>query len=178
MEIIGGIICIILEALFIFLCIRAMKDDKLSLIRNILFLFGIIAANLISGILHMSVFRYLLTVGLTLLVIRVIYKHVKFYDIYALFIAWAVKITFEILSVVIIFRALDGTTVWHGALCGAIFLLMPILLRVPISKAYKALELAWSRSQAFYLRYALGIVFILSILLYLRGLTEFAKGVQ
>jgi len=55
---------IVLEALYIFLSLKAIIREKLSPWRNAGLFFGVVAANLGSGILAGSVFRFLLIAGL------------------------------------------------------------------------------------------------------------------
>ena len=75
MNIIFIILSILLEAWFIFIAIKAMKSEKISVLRNALLFFGIVVANLGSGILARTPFKHLLTVSIIFIIIKLLYNN-------------------------------------------------------------------------------------------------------
>ncbi|MCL1859098.1 MAG: hypothetical protein FWF92_07670 [Oscillospiraceae bacterium] len=168
MNVVLIVLSILLEAAFIFISIKAMKSEKLSIVKNILLFIGIIAANIGSGILTGSVFRYLLIVALYFIMIKSLYnKNANFYDIFCLFGILAFKITIETLTMLLFIKELEQYTLVNSIICNIIFLIFPIVLFKSIRKCYLLIDKLWKCRENFYIRYMLCITMISAIILYL-----------
>lgn len=177
LNIIGSIICVLLEALYLFICIKTIKG-RLTIVKNIGLFIGIIITNLASGILHTSVFRYLLVLLLWFVVLRIIYQNrVRFYDVFALNCILAIKLTIEFIFVVILSFSIMEVNVITALIGGAIITLFAILSRTIFYKLYQLLIKLWDDGEAFYLRYILSILLISATMLYFQAMLKHIEKV-
>jgi len=159
---------IALEALYVDLCIVFSKNEKLSVTRHFLLFVGIIIANLISGVLFASVFRFLCWSVLTYGVMILIYKrNVKFFDIFVLFCILFLKTFLEYVILHILGWDIDSISHTIIIIVGAIIAILPLITKALLARAYFALGLLWKKDNTFYIRYVLCILFICAILLYM-----------
>ena len=145
-----------------------MKAVKLTWKQNVLFLVGIIAADLVSGILNGSVFRYLFVVALLMALIRFIFRGVKFYDSFTLFVVYGVKGSVELLIMLAIIQLNLIITLNVMVIVSISLLILPITLSYFIKIAYSKIESLWKAGEAFYLRYILCVLMICGIMIVLK----------
>ena len=170
------ILSILFEGLFFYIAIKAMKKDKISIIRNILLYLGIIFSNLISGIiLSASIFRYLLFATLFFGLLKLIYKS-RFYDFLILNLVFLFKGTVELILFVIFINSIDEITYLYNFLFSGFIMIFPILLNKIISIFYIKLTKLWDNIYSFYVRYILCFLTTLAMLFYFYRTVQFMRG--
>jgi hypothetical protein len=154
-----------------YICVKSIRIKQVTKIKNIGLFFGIIACNLASGLLYMSVFRYLVVVALYFGLLKFLYKNsTKFYDVFAINVFLFIKLFCEYIT----FLAFDYT-ILNAVICLSAFCVIPLVFQKQILKKYILLSDLWNHRLTFYLRYSLIVVSIASILIYSQILISIMK---
>ena len=161
-----------LEATYIFISLRAIIREKLSVGRNTGLFFGIIVANLASGILYMSPFRHLLFIALLFGLMKLVCKeHVLFYNMGLISIILGIKATLEIGGMLpILFGAMEFNTAYRLA-CSIGLFIFAACTRSILSRFRDIVDGYWRQDYTFYVRYLLNIGFIIALCIYIYGFT-------
>jgi len=180
-----------LEAGYIFISLRAILGDKLGvwrnmnadlgyelplpqhertlcILRNAGLFFGIIAANLVSGILHMSPFRHLLFIALLFGLMKLVCRErILFYNMFLVSAILGIKATLEMFIVLTVVLNVFEFSVFYRIICNLILLVFAIVSRKLFTWLRDFVDNLWQQENTFYVRYCLNIGFIASICMYI-----------
>jgi len=166
---------VVLEAAYIFISLRAIIREKLSLLRNAGLFFGIIAANLGSVIFIGTPFRFLLVAGLIFGLMKLVFtEKVYFYSLFLVIAVYGVKWTIEILLMLVIgFENISASLLIAG---GVGLLIFPIAMYFPTIEACTFAGKLFKRPRTFFVRYILVCILIATAMVYLWILTHHAQN--
>ena len=174
MNIMRIILAVLFEAAYIFACIRICKP--LRGLKNAALFGGIAAANLASGILYMTVWRYLFAAVLIFGLLKLAYKkEAYFYDLFVIFLFLSTKFTIEFF--IFIKFGIDGFDFLYAMFIGLVIALLPLILCKQIKFLYNSLCRAWNNGEAFYLRYLLSLAVVATIMVYLGFIVNYMNEV-
>lgn len=170
------ILCVVLEALYIFNCIKTIKTHKIKSSKNIFLFIGILFVNLfsgvLSGILALSAFKYIIIIALDCVLLNLTYhKLFRFYDIFFISIFWLFKFFVEYLYCKFLSCTLDYNQILFCTLINLLIVLLSVMFKQLILKLYNKTILIFNNNTAFYLRYILFTLLNISILIYI-GILE------
>jgi len=167
---------IFLEALYIFISLRAIIHEKLSAWRNVGLFVGIIAMNLGSGIIGLIIgftpFEHLIFIALLFGLMKLICKEsVLFYHLGIISVILGVKFTLEIIGMLpVLVGIIEFSAVYRLAYSIALFI-FAIYTKSVLSKLCDIVDCYFKKEYTFYVRYLLCIGFIIAIIAYIYGFT-------
>jgi len=162
-----------LEAMYIFISLKAIIREKLSVGRKIFLFFGIVAANLASGILYMTPFRFLMVAFLVFGLLKLVCRdRVYYYNLFLVKIVYGVKLAIELLIVLFIFGDNHEFTPSRMVAVGAALLVIPIGLYLPTQKIRNYVNELWHKDDTFLVRYVLCALFILLFIVFQLLMTQ------
>jgi len=161
---------ILLEALYIFISLKALVMEKLSIKRNLGLFFGIVAANLASGILHATPFRFFLVGFLVFGLMKLVCRSVYFFKLHLIIAIYGVKFVIEII-VAALFFSYEATEI-SIVFTSALLLILPVALYLPARLLCKKISLLWQGENLFYLRFWLVIMSLSGLLVYVKLLVQ------
>jgi len=168
---------IALEATFLFISLRAIIQEGLSAKRSAFLFLGIIVANLASGILAGSVFRFLLIAILLYGLLKMLARRdAHFYHLFLIMVACGIKVTLEVAYVAHILGAEIFTPV-HALFGGIGILIFPVLLYKPTQRLNNNMQAKWRALEiSFYKRYAIILIATAGVMLYLYAMIWVANA--
>jgi len=172
-EVITVTALVFIEALYILISLRAISREKLGVTRNAFLFFGVIAANLASGVIAGNVFRFLLVSALIFGLMKLVScEKVYFYNFFLIMLVISIKMTLEIIYIVLIV-GLQNFTMTLSIAGGIIFLIFPIAMLKPTKKTCEKINAFWQKEGTFYIRYALVITMIAGVMIYTHILNKY-----
>jgi hypothetical protein len=97
----------------------------------------------------------------------------RFYDVFALFVMLLIKAIYEFTGVYAILGGAEYVTPYNSVLFMLILFAAIVLCGSVLRRAYEAMEILWSKGEAFYLRYVLCIASISSIMVLIRHISNY-----
>jgi len=164
-----------LEALYIFISLKALMSKKISALRNGALFLGIITANQASGILYATPFRFLLVTALIYGLLWLICKRVYFYAFYLIMAVYALKMTVEIGAMLII--GVDNFNMITALIGSISFLVVPLALFIPTRRLVAKIQTIWERENTFYVRYTLSLAMMAGVFLYLHIIMQHVTSI-
>jgi len=170
---------IILEAAYIFISLKAIIREKLSVLRNAFLFGGIIVVNLGSGILmHGSAFRYLSIAFATFGLLKLLYRNKYEIHLYVLFLIMAIdaiKATVEIIIVTNII-GVQNLTIGNALVISLLIMIIPVGLYSFTRYIVDVIDNKWKKEKTFYIRYIMSMCMFAGIFVYLWFLNLYANA--
>jgi len=171
------ILLVALEAAYIFISLKAIICEKLGVIKNAFLFCGIIAANLGSGILYATPFRFLLVAFLVFGLMKLICREmVYFYSLFLIMAVYAVKYIIEVGGMMLFALGIFEMTPTIMLVFSTIMLVFPILTYKILCKITAFVDKKWHETETFYLRYVLVLGMIAGAYLCILGLLIIANN--
>jgi len=196
------ILLIILEALYIFISLKAISREKLSALRNVFLFLGIVAANLGSAAFTSSPFRFLLAsiliFGIACLVcngvkyyrnlIRIAIKHgframlkarngkVCYYTLFLVMAILTAKVALEIGGMMLLIRGHIELATQSLTIFAAGILTFPVATFRATATLAAFVDNQWHKERTFWVRYALAGVMMLMLFLIIYAMTLYANS--
>jgi hypothetical protein len=173
---------ILLEAVYIFISLKAIIREKLSVTRNAFLFFGIIAANLGSGLIGFAIsfspFEHLIFIALLFGLMKLACKEgVLFYAVGLISVILGVKFTLEIIGMLPVMLGAMEFSAPYRLTYSVVLFIFAVCTRNVLSKLRDIVDDYWKRENPFYVRYLLNIGFIIAICAYIYGFVFFVRNI-
>ena|GEM_PF-3268507 len=170
-------VSIILEASYMFICIKCTKSSKIMMLNFALF-GGIILSNMAGIVANGTAFRHLMTTAITFIVVKLVYRDIEdvfLLDYFVISAVFFMRDIFEMLYVLGVVAGVYEITSISYMIANTLMIASVIIPVILIKRLYHKLKEIWLKPENFYIKYLCCVLGMVGISVFIKATIKYME---